>query len=275
MQKNKIFIIILLVSFVFSSCGEYHKVLNKGTAEMQYKMATEMYEQQSYTKAIQLFEKIVPLYRGKPQMERIEYMISQSYYNTKQYTLSSYYFDKFVKNYPNSSKVEEASYLSANSYFLASPVYALDQKDTYEALNALQNFIYKYPDSPNVVEANNSINALTFKLEEKAFEIAKQYYHTEDYIAAITAFDNFVSEYLGSSFKEQALYYRFMSSYELAVNSYIYKKEVRLADALKAHERYKRNFPESENLKDTEKLNKILNEEIQLLNEQKAESDGL
>jgi outer membrane protein assembly factor BamD len=275
MQKNKIYIFILLVTFVFSSCSQYHKVLNKGTVEMQYKLATEMYEEQSYTKAIQLFEKIVPLYRGKPQMERIEYMISQSYYNTKQYTLSSYYFDKFVKNYPKSSKAEEGAYLSANSYFLASPVYALDQKDTYEALNALQNFIYKYPDSPNVAEANTSINALTFKLEEKAFEIAKQYYHTTDYIAAITAFDNFISEYLGSSFKEQALYLRFMSSYELAVNSYFYKKEERLADALKAHEKYKRNFPESENLKDTEKLIEILNKEIELLNQQKAEIDGL
>jgi outer membrane protein assembly factor BamD len=275
MQKNKIYIFILLVVFVFSSCGEYHKVLNKGTAEMQYKLATELYEEQSYTKAIQLFEKIVPLYRGKPQMERIEYMISQSYYNTKQYTLSSYYFDKFVKNFPQSSKVEEASYLSANSYFLASPVYALDQSDTYEALNALQNFIYKYPDSPNVVEANNGIEQLTYKLEKKAFEIAKQYYETEDYIAATTAFDNFISEYLGTSFKEQALYYRFMASYELAINSYIYKKEERLADAFKAHEKYKRNFPESENLKDTEKLIEILNKEIQLLNEQKAELNGL
>jgi outer membrane protein assembly factor BamD len=127
MQKNKIYIFILLVAFGFSSCGEYQKVLNKGTSEEQYVMAVKMYDEQKYTKAIQLFEKITPSYKGKPQMERIQYMVSQAHYNTKQYSLAAYYFDKFVKSYPKSSKVEEAAYLSAYSYYLASPVYSLDQ----------------------------------------------------------------------------------------------------------------------------------------------------
>ena len=131
MQKNKIYIFILFIALGVSSCSEYSKVLNKGSATEQYKMATKLYEEQSFNKAIQLFEKITPIYRGKPQMERIQYMISQSYYNTKQYSLSSYYFDKFVKNYPKSSKVEEAAYLSAHSYYLASPIFSLDQKDSY------------------------------------------------------------------------------------------------------------------------------------------------
>ena len=257
MQKNKIYIFILLIAIGVSSCGEYHTVLNKGTAAEQYAMATKMYEEQSFNKAIQLFEKITPFYRGKPQMERIQYMISQAHYNTKQYTLSSYYFDKFVKNYPKSSKIEEAAYLSAHSYYLASPIYSLDQKDTYEALNALQNYIYKYPDSDKIEEANQSINELTFKLETKYFEIAKQYYHTEDYIAAIAAFDNFLGEYLGTSYKEESLYLRFESAYELAINSHFYKKEIRLKDAIKAQEKYQRNFPEAGNIEETQNSYKI------------------
>ncbi len=272
MQKNKIYIFILLVVMGLSSCGDYNKVLNKGTAQEQYEMATELYEAQSYNKAIALFEKITPFYRGKPQMERIQYMISQSYYNTKQYSLSSYYFDKFVKNYPQSSKVEEAAYLSAHSYFLASPIFSLDQKDTYEALNALQNFIYKYPESDKISEANGSIKELTAKLEKKAFEIAKQYYNTSDYIAAIASFDNFLSEYLGSSYNEEVLYLKFMASYKLAINSYFLKKETRLKDAVKAQEKLKRNYPESEYLNETEELLIEINNEINTLIAQKTEN---
>ena len=119
MQKNNFFIFILMVGIMLSSCGEYQKVLNKGTSQEQYKLATELYDQQKFNKAIQLFEKITPSYRGKPQMERIQYMVAQSHYNTKQYSLSAYYFDKFVKNYPKSSKIEEAAYISAHSYFLS------------------------------------------------------------------------------------------------------------------------------------------------------------
>lgn len=275
MQKNKIYIFILLIATGLSSCSEYHKVLNKGTAQEQYKMATKMYEEQSFNRANQLLEKITPFYRGKPQNERIQYMISQAHYNTKQYTLSSYYFDKFVKNYPQSSKVEEAAYLSARSYYLASPVYSLDQKDTYEAINALQNFIYKYPESDKIAEANQSVKELTLKLEKKAFENARQYYHTMDYIAAIAAFDIFLGEYLGTSYKEETLYLRFLSSYELAMNSYFGKKEKRLNEAIKSQEKYKRNFPEGEKLEDTEKLLEDLNKELNTIVALKQETNGL
>lgn len=275
MQKNKIYIFILLIAIGVSSCSEYQKVLNKGTVEAQYQMATKMYEDQKYGKAIQLFEKITPSYRGKPQMERIQYMVAQAHFNTKQYTLSAYYFDKFVKNYPKSSKIEESAYLSAQSYYLSSPAFSLDQKDTYEAITAMQNFIYKYPNSPNIAEANTRVKELTHKLEKKSFEIAKQYYQTTDYIAAIVAFDNLLSDYLGTSYKEEALYFKFKAAYELAIKSYIAKKEERLTSAIKIHERFKKSFPNSEYLKETDKLFTNLNEEYNSLTALKTQTNGL
>ncbi|MFK5958578.1 MAG: outer membrane protein assembly factor BamD [Lutibacter sp.] len=275
MQKNKIYIFILLIALGVSSCSEYQKVLNKGTVESQYQMATKLYETQKYNKAIQLFEKITPSYRGKPQMERIQYMIAQAHYNTKQYTLAAYYFDKFVKNYPKSSKIEESAYLSAHSYYLSSPIFSLDQKDTYEAITALQNFIFKYPNSPNIANANKYVKELTHKLEKKSFEIAKQYYLTTDYIAAIVAFDNLLSDYLGTSFKEEALYFKFKSAYELAINSFYTKKEERLNQAIKIHERFKKSFSNSEYLKETTKLVSNLTEELNSLIALKTQTNGL
>ena len=44
MQKIKNLAYLLMFSLVLFSCGEYQKVLNKGTTEDQYKMATKMYE---------------------------------------------------------------------------------------------------------------------------------------------------------------------------------------------------------------------------------------
>jgi outer membrane protein assembly factor BamD len=275
MQKNNFFIFLLLVAVMVSSCGEYQKVLNKGTFQEQYKVATQMYDEQKFTKAIQLFEKITPSYRGKPQMERIQYMVAQAHYNTKQYSLSAYYFDKFVKNYPKSSKIEEAAYLSAHSYFLSSPVFSLDQKDTEEAINALQNFIYQYPTSDKAQEANKHINELTLKLEKKSYEIAKQYHHTQDYIAAIVAFDNLLADYLGTSFKEDAMYYKFKSAYELAVKSIIVKKETRIEEALKFYERFVKSFPESEYMEDVNKSVEDLNNEHNNILAIKTESNGL
>jgi len=262
MQKIKNFSIILLAAISLVSCSEYQKVLNKGTKQEQYKLATDLYEQQKFSKALQLFEKITPAYRGKPQMERIQFMVSQSHYNTKDYTMAAYYFDKFAKNYPNSSKKEEAAFLSADSYYLDSPKYSLDQKQTNEALNALQNFIYEYPNSDRLPQANKKIAELTIKLEKKSFEIAKQYYHIGDYRASITSFDNLLSDHLGTSYKEEALFLKLKAAHDLGVKSFFTKKEARLKEAKKAYEKFNRNFPASEFKKDADKLMKNITKEI-------------
>ena len=262
MQKLKRIGFILTLVVLLTSCSEYSKVLNKGTIEQQYKLATEYYEAKKYDKAIALFEKVIPGFRGKPQMERIQFMVSDAYYNTKQYSLAAYHFDRFTKNYPKSTKKEEAAFLAANSYNLDSYIYSLDQATTYEALDAMQKFIDTYPNSEKIADANQVIKDLRYKLELKAFSIAKQYYHIEDYTAAINAFDIFISDYLGTSFREEAMYYRFLAAYDLSVKSVFSKKEARLKDALKSYERLERNYPESEYLEDSKKILEDLNERL-------------
>ena len=177
MQKFKKILFIILVFTIFSSCSEYHKVLNKGLNKDKYKMAVELYDKGDYKKSVALFEKLVGPYAGKPQMERIQYMIANAYYEIGDYSLSSYYFSKFLTNYPKSTKVDQAAFLSAKSYYLASPKYSLDQQDTEKALSAFQDYIDRYPNSELATEANNYYKELSFRLEKKDFEVAKQYYH--------------------------------------------------------------------------------------------------
>ena len=266
MQKIKNLACLLMFSLVLFSCGEYQKVLNKGTAEEQYKMAVKLYESKKYSKALRLFEKVTPTYRGKPQMERIQFMVAQSNFNEKNYSISGYYFDRFSKNYLKSSKREEAAFLSAYSYKLASPVFSLDPTDTDKALEAFQSFINTYPDSDKIEEANTHYKELRYKLQKKHFEIAKTYYRTADYDlrnykAAIQAFDNLLSDYLGSEFKEEAYYYRLKAAHDFVLKSYDRRKLVRIKDAVEAYEKLKRSFPESKFMEDSNKMLATLNKE--------------
>ena len=262
MRKIKNYIYTFLLFMVFTSCGEYYKVLNKGLNTDRYKLAVDLYEKEQYKKAIPLFEKLVGPYSGKPQMERIQYMTANSYYETEDYALASYYFTKFITNYPKSSKVEEAAFLSAKSYYLASPKYSLDQQDTYKALTAFQDYIDKYPNSSLLEEANKYYGKLMLKLEKKDFEVAKQYYRMEKYKAAITAFTAFNEEHLGSVFKEDALYYKFKSAYDLGIKSILTKKEQRLKNAKIAAAKFKKTFPESKRVKEINSLEKQIEKEI-------------
>jgi outer membrane protein assembly factor BamD len=266
MQKIKNLACLLVFSLLLFSCGEYQKVLNKGVVEDQYKMAVKMYEGKKFSKAIRLFEKITPAYRGKPQMERVQFMVAQSNFNEKNYSLAGYYFDRFVSNYPTSSKKEEAAFLSAYSYKLASPVFSKDPTDTNKALDAFQTFITTYPDSDKVDEANKHYKEIRYKLQRKYFEIAKTYYTTADYDvrnykAAIQAFDNLLSDYLGSEFKEEALYYRFKAAHDFVLKSTDRRRLERIKDAIEAFEKLERNYPESKFIKDSKEMLSTLQKE--------------
>lgn len=258
-------LLLAFLAVVVMSCSKYNTVLNKGSVEEKYKMATMLYEDKKFSKALRLFEMITPAYKGKPQMERIQYMVSQSYFNTGDYASAAYYFGRFVTNYPNSSKREEAEFTAAKSHFMASPKYSLDQTETREALAAFQKYINAYPDSKRLPEANKMVFELQYKLETKAFEIAKQYYDIGYYEAAITSFDNLTSEFLGTSYREVAFFYKLKASYELGIKSTYQKKWQRLIAAEKAYEKLKRNYPESPYLKESDAMLKRIKEEKAIL----------
>ena len=231
----KKFLSIILIAVVVSSCSQYQKAIKSEDAGVKFNEATRQYDKGKYNKAIRLFEMIAPAYRGKPQAEKMFYLYAMSYYKTEQYYLAGYQFESFTSSYPKSEKIEEAAFLGAKSYSMLSPVYSLDQGDTVKAIGKLQNFIDAYPNSEYFAEANATLKILTDKLEKKAFEIAKQYNTIADYKSALVALDNFIADYPGTAFKEEALYYKLDSAYRLAINSVPSKMEERLNNAKIAH----------------------------------------
>ena len=226
---------ILLLALVFTSCGEFQKALKTEEIGVKYDVATKQYDKGNYTKAIRLFEQIAPSYRGRPQAEKMFFMYAQSYFKTKQYYSAAYQFESFVNSYPKSEKVEEASYLGALSYSKLSPRYSLDQVDTYKAIDKLQSFIDNYPTSEFLAEANTIVKELREKLEKKSFETAKQYNTISDHKAALVVLDNFITDFPGTKYKGEALFYKLDSAYKLAINSVDAKKAERLANAKTAY----------------------------------------
>jgi outer membrane protein assembly factor BamD len=226
---------VLFIFFVLCSCSEYQKALKSEELAFKFDIATKMYDNQKYEKAIRLFEQIAPSYRGKLQAEKLFYMYAQSFFKTKQFYSAGYQFESFASSYPKSEKIEEATYFGAVSFSKLSPIYSLDQVDTYKAIDKFQGFIDQFPESKFLPEANVVVKALREKLEKKAFEVAKQYNTISDYKSAIVVLDNFIIDYPGTPYKEKALFWKFDSTYQLAINSVNSKMKERLITAKLAY----------------------------------------
>jgi len=260
--------LIFAILLLFTNCSEYQKLLNNIDPNVKYKAAEKYYNAGEYRKANRLFEQITPTFRGKPQAQRVIFFYANTYFQLKDYNLAAYQFESFVKSYPKSDRIQEATYLAAKSYYMLSPKYSLDQQDTNKAIDKLQIFLDNYPNSEFSEEANTLIAELQVKIEKKFFEISKQYFTIRDYKAAMNSFDNFLNDYPGTQLKEDALYHKFLSNYELALNSIFTKKEERLKSAQEIANTLLRYFPETLYMEDldkkSEKIEKELNQFDQL-----------
>ena len=257
------FSILCCVWIILVSCSDYQKLLNSDDVPEKYKQAEVLYNNGEYRKANRLLEQILPTYRGKPQAQRVIFFFADSYFQTRSYNLAAYQYESFVKSYPKSERVQEATFKAAKSYYHQSPSYSLDQEDTYKAIEKLQIFINLYPNSQYNPEANQMISELQEKLEKKDFEIAKQYFTIRDYRAAIKANDNFIANFPGTKFREEALYTKFLSLYEIAINSIFSKKEKRLKELQEQYNLILRYYPETLFLVDLDNKMKKVNSELE------------
>ena len=106
------------------------------------------------------------------------------------------------------------------------------------------------------------MNDLQNKLEEKDFEISKQYYTIRDYKSAIKALDNFVADNPGTIFREEALYYKWLSQFEIAINSIESRIVDRVTELERSLDNFLRNYPDTIFIED---LSKKINIAKQLL----------
>ncbi|TYA71496.1 outer membrane protein assembly factor BamD [Seonamhaeicola marinus] len=282
-MKKFFYLVISLI--VLSSCSEYQKVLKasgEGATKEKFTLGESLYNEGKYAKANRLFGQIVPEYRGKPQAQKLMYLYAMTFYKMKDYYISAYRFEQFTKSYPKSEKLEETAFLSARSYYMLSPVYTKDQTETKDAVEKIQGFINMFPDSEYLEEANKLVKELEYKLEQKAFHIAKQYFEiapgfTRDYTSAIKSFDNFLFDFPGSKLREEALFYRLDASYKQAVNSYeritsreegiVQLRKQRLETTKEYSDSFLQSYKESKYLEDVNEIAKVVDEELKKYSE--------
>lgn len=207
-----------------------------------------------YYKASVLFEEVLPLIRGSKEAEKAQFYYAYAHYYQQQYILSAHYFQTFYETYSRSELAEEAMYMHAYSLYLTSPVIDLDQTSTYEAIQAMQSFLNKFPSSKYLDDGTRIIDQLRVKLEEKAFENAKLYQKLGRYQAALVAYNNFENDFPGSLKTEEVKYLKVLVQYQYARESTMRKQKERFNATIDYYKDFIDNFPESKFAKEAEQM---------------------
>ena len=262
MLKNRFFLTIIVCLLGCVSC-KYSKLLKGTDNEAKYEAALNYYEKKNYDRALQLFDVLQAYYRDKPEGETIAYLAAECYYNKEEYVMASTYYKRFVVRYPISKNAEEALFKSAICYYNLSPSRSLDQSDTYTAITEFQNFIDVFPKSPKVAEANEKIEILREKLEEKEYDACRLYYKMEEYQAAITSYEAFLHDHPMTKYREEILNNMVINYYRYAENSVKSKQSERYELALEKYNTLCYVYPDSQYIAQLEPTVKKIREKLE------------
>ena len=237
-----------------SACSDYNVILKGDNYEEKFDAANKFYQEKKYDRCIVLYEQV---YQHSPKSDKGEvayFRLAYSYYLLEDYYMAGYYFSAYTQRFPYSIKNEEALFLSALCSVKNSPNWTLDQTETLIAINNVQDFVDKYPNSILIDSCNRVIDKLRFKLELKDYNKAVLYNKTENYRSFITAADIFNDAYPRSVYREKIKYLAIINNLELAYNSIESKKNDRIEQTIERYRNFAIEFPSSSYLKELEGL---------------------
>ena len=254
---NSVFRRILVLSLVVvigTSCSRFRMIQKSEDWKVKYEAAFEYYEKEDYYRSILLFEEIMPVIRAMKEGEKAQFYYAYCHYYQKSYLLSSHYFETFAQTYSRSEYAEEAHYMAALSLFNQSPYYNLDQSSTTEAVDALQAHVNRYPNSVYFEQASAMINALQYKLEQKNYELSKQFFRLRRYEAAVLSIDNFNKDFPDSDLNEELNYIKVLAQHNYAEQSIAARQKERYQKMIELYLEFIEDYPESEYIRDAERL---------------------
>ena len=253
---------------LFSSCGEYNRLLKIQDPEIKYSYAKKYYNQKKYVRSATLLEEIVHYFRGRSEAEESLYMLAQSYYKQKDYVNAAEYFKTYYTTYPKGEFAELARYYGAYGLYLDSPDPRLDQTQTYESIQQFLMYLEYYPQSEHAKEAQDILFELQEKLANKEYLAAKLYYNLGTYLgnnyqSCIITAENALKSYPDTKFREELIYLMICSKYEMAIVSVNERLQGRYRDVVDEYYNYMNEFPEGKYVKQISKYFDFANSKIE------------
>lgn len=244
-MKRTVFYIGILL-FILSSCSKYEKLLKSSDYNLKYRKAFEYYNKKDYTRALGLFDQIVPVLRGTAKADTASFYQGMSAFRLKDYPTANYHFTTFYQTYSYSPFAEEAEYLAAHCLYMESPNPELDQESTTKGIEAFTFFIRKYPESKYTEKSREQLIELQDKLVDKSRLSAKLYYNMGMYKSSIVALKSSLEEYPNTKYREELMWYVLDSNYQLAEFSIESKKKDRYQTTIDEYYSFISEFPKSQ-----------------------------
>lgn len=237
---------IFTVAVVASCVSKQERAMKSADKNLILKTANENFAKKKWKNALALYDRLPNLVAGTDDAPNVVFNSAYANYYDKNFRLAGNQFKNFAISFPQDNRKEEAAYMSALCYYEGSMDYNLDQSTTQTAINELQDFLNNYPNSERSKNINTLIDELSYKLEFKAYENARQYFKMGEYKAANVALENVLEDFPSTKLRPQIYDYIVKSRYELAQKSVYDLKDERIESALAFTRQIEKEMPNTD-----------------------------
>ena len=262
------FFYIIPLLLLFTSCGEYNKVLKSRDVDYKFDFAKRAFEARKFNQAYTVLETIYTPLRGGPKGEEALYLLGMAYFEDKDYVNSSLYLKTYYSSYPRGKYAELARFYAGYGNYLDSPDPQLDQTQTLKAIEELQGFLEYFPDSDKVSIAQNAIFEMQDKLTLKELQNAQLYYNLgnfmgNNYESAVITAQNALKNYPYSKYRENFELLILKAKYQEARLSVSEKQADRYRDVIDEYYSFTNAYPDSKNRKEADNIYEIARKHVQ------------
>ena len=250
--------ILLLVTVIFSACGDYQRLLKSRDPEEKYQAALRYFNNKQYVKSQTLLDDVSSYYKGTERSEDILAYLARSYMGQKSYESATDYYQAYIRNYPKGKYAAEAYFQVGHCQYLDSPDARLDQGITRKAIDAFTQFVELYPESPYAEQAYQEMSEMYDKLALKELKSAQLYYNLgsylgNNYLSCEIVSKNALRNYPSNKYQEDFSWLILQAKQQM-VNSFEDKKLERARDAQDEYYNFTTEYPTSKHRKEADKM---------------------
>ncbi len=204
-----------LLALTVAACGsgqDAQLAYVETPVERLYNLGFDALESNRYSEAAVYFDEVERQHPFSEWARRSMLMAAFANYEARLYSEAISDAERFIALHPGSSSAPYAYYLIALSHYEQIYDVGRDQSTTRQAMEALQQVVRRYPETPYAQDARLKLDMTRDHLAGKEMSVGRWYLRNGYYLAAINRFQTVVRDYETTSHTPEALH-RLVESY--------------------------------------------------------------
>lgn len=196
----------LFATVLLAACATEEPEYVERPVEELYNEAVDAVDVGEYTEAADLFLEVERQHPYSIWATKAQLMSAFSYYSDGKYDDAVLAVDRFIQLHPGNRDIGYAFYLKALSYYEQITDVGRDQRNTEQALAALEEVMRRFPESGYARDARLKLDLTRDHLAGKEMEVGRYYHNRSNYLAAINRYKVVIENFQTTTHVPEALH---------------------------------------------------------------------